>query len=337
MNNSNTTTAKSHQKNAIDLANLRINHSRIKELRGEVQSLIYPNSQSNILLIVGPTGVGKSTLTTHLVESALSNHRSHMDSDANLIPAVYVQAPASGEKEFSWRLLYERILGQLEDDRLGLSKHAIGIDENTKMLVRPKRTGSSNLAGLRTAVERALRQRATQFLVIDEAAHIFMQTSDKQMGNHMNTLKSLANECGTQIVLAGSYDLYNFVSKSAQLARRTHVIHFERYRQDVPEDVRAFTTCVKQFEATLPELWQGQLTPHTLALMENTLGCVGTLSRVLTKAARIAEAAGNWSIDMLQRTLLTEAQVVQILEETTNGEVAINPCLTRTMPTHKRA
>jgi len=71
--------------------------------------------------------------------------------------------------------------------------------------------------------------------------------------------------------------------------------------------------------------------------MENTLGCVGTLSSVLTRAARIAEATGNWSIDILQRALLTEAQVVQILEETTNGEVAINPCLTRTMPTHKRA
>lgn len=320
-------------KTSADLRHLRIAHTRIRELKNEVQSLIYPESQNSILLVVGPTGVGKTTLCKHLVEEQFKKHKEQMESDANVIPAIYIQAPASGEQEFSWRMFYERILEQLEGNELDLNKHAFGINESTEMLVRPKRQGKSTLAGLRTAVERALRQRGTQLLVIDEAAHIIRQTSRNNLCVQLDTLKSLANECGTQIVLVGSYDLYNLVSLSAQLARRTHVLHFERYRQDRPEDINAFTKCLKQFEAQIPHLWKDQLTPHVEALMENTLGCIGTLSGILTLAARYAEASGGWSIDALKRVLMTQAQVNQILEEIADGESAIDPSMTRTMPT----
>lgn len=333
------TAAKACTNTSADLNRLRINHTRIRDLGAELQSLIYPESQSNILLVVGPTGVGKSTLCKYLVESKLKQHQEQMDGDANVVPAVYIQAPVSGETEFSWRLFYERILEQLEGDGLGLSKHALGINHMTDTVVRPKRQGRSTLAGLRTAVERALRLRGTQFLVIDEAAHIISQTSRKNLCVQLDTLKSLANECGTQIVLVGSYDLYNLVSLSAQLARRTHVLHFERYREDRPEDVRAFGLCLRSFETQLPHVWKDQLVPLTAALMENSLGCIGTLSTTLIRAARLAETSGQWSLDSLQRALLTQAQVHQILKEVTEGEVAIDPSLTRDMavPARKRA
>lgn len=333
MKNTSTIAAPACHRTSADLINLRIGHTRIRELGDELQSLIYPDSQNNILLVVGPTGVGKTTLCKYMVDEALKKHREQMDSDANLIPAVYIQAPVSGEREFSWRLFYERILEQLGGNRLDLNKYAFGINENTEMLERPKRRGRSTLAGLRKAVERALRERNTQFLVIDEAAHIIRQTRRNSMRVQLDTLKSLTNECGTQIVLVGSYDLYNLVSLSAQLARRTHVLHFERYRQDRPENIQAFTTCLRQFEAQLPHLWQDELRQHAQALMENTLGCIGTLSGVLTRAAKLAEAKGKWSIEALQRALLTQAQVHQILEEITDGEAAIDPSLTRTMST----
>nr|WP_310131966.1 AAA family ATPase [Burkholderia ambifaria] len=75
---------------------------------------------------------------------------------------------------------------------------------------------------LRTAVERALRERQVQFLVIDEAAHSIHQTRySSKLGIQFDTLKSLVNQCGTQIVLAGPYDLCPLMSLSGQLARRS--------------------------------------------------------------------------------------------------------------------
>ncbi|GGI17630.1 AAA family ATPase [Oxalicibacterium faecigallinarum] len=314
------------------IANKRIMHTRIANMMRELNTLIYAGSQDSILLVCGPTGVGKSTLSTYMVEDALKKDSAKMNSDAGLISAIYVQAPSSGENEFSWRLLYQRILQQLESG-LEMPKVAYGIDAITGRMVRPRGATGNSLAGLRTAVEQGLRARQTRFLVIDEAAHIIRQTSNNRLGIQLDTLKSLANECGTQIVLVGSYDLYQLVSLSAQIARRTHVLHFERYRQDHDSDVRAFQACVQNFQNTLPELWGEELMQYVKALHENTLGCIGTLNTVLTRAAKLAQENGKWSVDALRRALLTEKQREAILEEILDGEAAINPALTRTMPT----
>lgn len=316
----------------------RLKHPRIEGLRTEINSLIYPGSQSNILLVIGPTGAGKSTLMERIVDDSYKRYQVQMETDPNLVPAIYVQAPASGEGDFSWRLLYERILQQLEGSDLGISKQAFGINQLTGLAVRPRRQGRSTLAGLRTAVERSLRQRETKILVIDEAVHIIRscRKNNAQMQIQLDTLKSLANECGTQLVLVGSYDLYDLVSLSAQISRRTHVLHFERYREDRPEDVHDFQKCLRSFEKNLPLLWDQKLVPHLDALMQNCVGCIGTLSTILNRSARRAEAAGAWQLSALEGALLTEAQVEQILTEIVLGEQAINPSLQRHLSSDSR-
>ncbi|REG51068.1 TniB protein [Paraburkholderia sp. BL6669N2] len=338
MSQANQTTASTAVDVARTLSTKRIKHNRVTEVMGELDTLIYPNSQDSILLVCGPTGAGKTTLSRVMVDSALEKGVSQMQANGGVIPAVYVEAPSSGENNFSWKLFYHRILTQLGDN-LNVPKMLYGVDEQTGRVVRPKGMNGNSLAALRTAVERGLRERQVQFLVIDEAAHIIRQTRGNQrLEIQLDTLKSLANQCGTQIVLVGSYDLYQLVSLSAQLARRTHVLHFERYRDDRPEDVKAFESCVALFEKTLPNLWEkGQLRRYTKELLENTLGCVGTLSSVLIRAAKLAEAAGSWSVSSLERALLNEAQRNRILEEIIDGETAIGPSFTRMMPKTKRA
>ena len=321
---------------ADSLLKMRIKHTRVTEVMTELRTLIYPGSQDSLLLVCGPTGVGKSTLAGYMVDQAVQDAAPEMEADAGLIPAVFVEAPASGENEFSWRLFYSRILAQL-DGGLAMPKAAFGVDVETGRMVRPRGAAGNSLAALRTAVERALQARRTQFLVIDEAAHIIRQTSTKRLEIQLDTLKSLANACGVQMVLVGSYDLYQLMSLSGQLARRSHVLHFERYRQDQDADVRTFRACVQKFQNTLPHLWDEKLLPHVDALHENALGCIGTLSAVLTRAAKLAEHAGEWSVDVLRRSLLTEAQRQQILEEILEGEASINPGLTRTMPKVRRS
>lgn len=311
---------------ADPLANLRIRHDRLANLMSDVDSLLDP--EGDILAIMGPTGVGKSVLGHYLVENALKTHVAEMLADAGLTPAIRVEAVASGEDEFSWRLFYQGILEQLGED-LSMPRQNFDVDPTSGRLLRARRTPTNTLAGLRTAVERALVARKVQFLVIDEAAHIFRQCSRRKLIIQLDTLKSLSNTSGVQLVLIGSYDLYELLFLSGQLARRIQVVHFSRYRQDVNADVRAFKACVQQFQNAYKPLWGDSLMKHAEALMENTLGCVGTLKAVLKRAVKFANGRGGWSIDALQSALLTQTQREQILREILDGEQRIAPGVTR--------
>lgn len=305
----------------------RVRHPRIKERLSDLQALMYPVTPDDIILVCGPTGAGKSTLAKFLVEDAMIRNRDAMQRDAGLIPAIYVEAPSSGEREFCWALLYHQILGQLEGE-VPMRRHAYSVDPVTNRLAVPGRLAANSLAALRTAVERALRDRGTAHVVIDEAAHVMQHQNLRRLTANMNTLKSLSNVSGAQFVLTSSYDLFQMMSLSGQLARRTQVLHFDRYRSDSPEDVLAFRGCVRWFETALPQLFDGRLMQYSEALQENTLGCIGTLRDVLCRAARFMVAADGRSPALLQRSLLTDAQRNRILEEILEGEEAINPGLT---------
>lgn len=309
---------------------LRLKHPRIERVLDELNTLIHPGSQSSILLVVGPTGVGKSTLAKYMVEQAMADAVAEMTANAGLIPAAYVEAPTSGEDDFSWRMFYMQVLAQLGED-LSAPRVAYGIDPATGRMMKPRGMSLNGLAGLRTAVERCLKERETRFLAIDEAVHIIQQTRPNRLQIQLDTLKSLANKSSAQIVMVGSYDLYPLVALSGQLARRIHVVHFERYMQDRPEDVWAFGRCLQKFQDSRLDLWGDRLFQHSAALHENTLGCIGTLSGVLARAERFARAEGGWTDGALERALMNEAQRSRILEEILAGEAAIDPSMTRAL------
>jgi hypothetical protein len=324
------------QPSAASLNGKRFMHPRIKQVIDAVRAAVYPGSQDSIIAICGPTGVGKTTLTKYLVENECDASAAEMDANPGVIPAIYVEAPASGEHEFSWRLFYQRILVQLGED-MSMPKADYGVAQESGRMVRPFGGRGGSLAALRTAVERALHERQVKFIAVDEAAHIIRQTRSSKLHIQLDTLKSLANG-GTQMVMIGSYDLHQLMALSGQLARRTHVIHFERYREDRPEDVNAFNAGLRSFQKVLPHLWgNDQLMPYAQALLTNTLGCIGTLSAVLSRAARLAEVDGQWSKGALERALLNETQHRQILSEILEGETEIVPSLTREMPAIQRS
>lgn len=307
----------------------RIRHPRIAAAIEECDLLLEAGDGADLILLCGPTGAGKTTLGNFLVETALKNQADDLAANPGCIPAIRVEAPASGEREFSWRLFFKRILDELEHE-LDAPRTAYGVDPDTGRVVRPRGTNPNSLAGLRTSVERSLKSRRTQFIVVDEAAHIARQCHPNLLERQFDTLKSLSNECAVQWILMGSYDLFELISLSGQLARRSHIIHFSRYREDVTDDLRAFRGCLKYFGQSLPSLKQVDLLKYAEVFHQNTLGCIGILRDVLVRLDLLVGRRG-WSEDTLCRALLTEAQVTQILREIVEGEERIAPGLKRNL------
>jgi hypothetical protein len=318
-----------HLSNSAPQSIERIRHHRIGTAMEECELMLEAGINANLIAVCGPTGVGKSTLGEFLVELEFKNQVQSLVESPGVVPAIRIEAPSSGEREFSWRLFFERIMNALEGD-LDLPRSAYGVDPGTNATLRQRGPRPNRLADLRTAVERSLRHRQTHFIVVDEAAHLIRQCHPRRIEQQLDTLKSLSNECGVQWILLGSYDLFDLVSLSGQLARRTHVIHFSRYRRDNEADVKMFRACIVKLQKSMPVLQDLDLLKYTPVFMENTLGCIGTLRTVLVRLSLLVKKYG-WSEDLLCSALLTEAQVTQILHEIVAGEERIAPGVQRSL------
>lgn len=301
--------------------------------------MLAARGSASLMVLCGPSGAGKTTLGNLMVEAELKDQAQQMMANAGLIPAVGVEAQATGEDEFNWKLFYQDILDEL-DGEIDMPRTAYGVDVATGRVVRPAGSHGNNLRDLRKALQRSLRNRGTRFIVVDEAAHIFSGCDVKRLKKQVNTLKSLSNKCGVQWILLGSYDLFELVSLSGQMARRIHTIHFGRYREDVAEDARAFRGCLKKLAEGMSAIREVDLARYVEVFHQNTLGCVGILHDVLARLNVLVEKNG-WSEETLCKALLTEAQVTRILQEIVEGEESIAPGLKRnllvpTLPVSKK-
>jgi hypothetical protein len=64
--------------------------------------------------------------------------------------------------------------------------------------------------------------------------------------------------------------------------------------------------------------------PFASHLHENAMGCVGILKDILSRALAMSLAKGGiWSDDYLERSLLSQSQMVSILEEILIGEAQV--------------
>lgn len=304
---------------------IRVKHPRISQLFAETDLLLAPCSGADIVLFIGPTGVGKTTATTAMLENTYQEQAGAMALDATYIPAVQIEAPSAGERAFSWRLLYGSMLEALNEPLIDRK-----LDTTATVSAQLKtRTGidSKMLSGLRQSVEHALKERRTRYVIIDEAVHILRQAGPRELPVYMDTLKSLSNICDVTFVLVGSYDLFDIMSLSGQLARRTHTVHFTRYRRDVAADYAAFKKTAGKLVEHMPVEGEVDLERWLDPLFERSIGCVGILKDMLQRAVTLTLINGGvWKDEYLRRALLNKQQTRIILEETLKGEKLLDGC-----------
>jgi hypothetical protein len=296
-----------------------VRHPRMEEAVDDAMMLSAPNTGTDIILMIGPTGAGKSASIQTIRRKFADAFHSDLCADPGFIPIAAIEAPASGEHSFSWRMLYTR-LGHALNEPL-LDRKILTAAARQALGAEGRMSSGFTVAALRVSIENALKYRRTRLVVIDEAAHVLANCGEQKLIAHMNALKSLANVSGVTLMLVGSYDLYKLPMLSGQLARRTAVVHMGRYMKGDKRDEECFRRSLRALQKRLPIDPIPDLERYSVNLQVACVGCIGTLKDTLMRALTMTlEKGGKWRDDFLRKAILAEALLAEILEETLEGE-----------------
>ena len=300
-----------------------VRHPVLQEMDARLWRAVHTEVGSPLILVYGPTGVGKTTLRGCIERRLQSGKTSHIETNGangHHLPVVGVEAAAPDGGNFSWKDFYKHALFLVEEPFFGKDlarlppvnrrlEHALSFN--------PRLPNCE----YRASLTHALRHRKPAAFFIDEAQHLTRMASGRKLQDQMDVLKSLACSTHSRLVLVGTYELLALRNLSGQLSRRSVELHFRRY-QTSRDDLHAFQNIVYSLQIHLPLVVEPDLMKHWEYLYARSIGCVGILKDWLMRALEelLEENARTLTLKMLERNALGVDQCETIAAEAIEGE-----------------
>lgn len=229
------------------------------------------NGVSTGLMVVGPSGVGKSTLMEHYQD----RFPRHSEAGRTRIPVLTVATPAGP----TVKNLAQAILVALGDP----AAHRGSAEEKTQRI-------HLFLGGCQV-----------ELLVLDDFQHFFYAQTLKDFRHISDWLKGLMDATRVALVLAGLPECENVVRANPQLWRRfSSRVSYSAFELEEPEDFGEFRAVLRGFQERLP-------LPVAIPLHEANLarrfwfgsdGRLDFVRKVLEGAVSIAGAQGFDCLDL---------------------------------------
>jgi len=309
----------------------KISHPKLNKAFDELWEAIKSYNDGSLILLYGPTGVGKTTIMNFIEKKILQEIKDELLIDRERIPLVKVEIAGPSAGKFDWKDFYKEVLRELAefsiDNRVDFSKwqnpqqSVLPFDNFKQVYSVFTNDNKSTESRLRTSAEQALRHRRPEVVLLDEAQHLTALSSGRKLLDQQNVIKSLANRTNTTHALFGSYELLLFRDLNGQLARRTVNIHFQRYLKKAG-DLQDFEETIWNFQNELPLEKQPDLVSDVNYFYNGCLGCIGILKDWLYRALVKALSENNKTMTMqhLEYTKLEEIKLLKILGECLDGE-----------------
>ncbi len=303
-----------------------IAHPKMLAAKQRLMEFLSDAPRNSVIFVLGPTGVGKSTLRIKVESEIKSALAEELQSDIGRLPVVSLEAEAPDTGIFCWRDHFKRLLNAMREPLIECK-----LDRRGRLSARgklpsqfecgPRASGSD----YQYSVEQAIRYRRPAAVLIDEAQHLSKMSSGRRLIDQLDVIKSIANHTATPHVLIGTYDLLAFRNLNGQLSRRSLTIHLGRYRADQPGEAAIFVNVVRSFGAHLPLKSQDEFTKEWKLLYERSIGCVGILKDWLVQALSMTLRRGGQYLERrdLEATALSVNQCEKILAECIEGEMQI--------------
>ncbi|MHB8629865.1 MAG: TniB family NTP-binding protein [Aggregatilineales bacterium] len=221
------------------------------------------SAEPQCLMVVGPTGVGKSTL----LSSYVAQHPRQFLETRPHLPVLKVTVPAKATiRNFVTKLL--AVVGDPLADR-------------------------GTVGSLELRLLRYMEDCQVELLIVDDLQHFVDRDSERVLHDISNWLKNLVKERHVACVMAGLPEAEQVLSANPQLGRLfgdPYVLHPFTWDAKQPETVQEFRAFLNTLELLLP-LPQ----PSNLAAVETawrcfvaTEGCMAHLMNLIRRATQYA-------------------------------------------------
>ena len=146
-------------------------HPQLVEARDKLMATIQESPPNSLVMVFGPTGVGKTTLLAKVEQILTQSLLSALQTDRVRIPVVSVEAVAPESGNFNWRDQFKRILLRMKEPLVGYKlPEPTPWNEDRELYARPN--SKTQGTEYRYAVEQALRYRRPLAVLIDEALEL---------------------------------------------------------------------------------------------------------------------------------------------------------------------
>ncbi len=299
----------------------RTGHASLLEVTAEIKRAINRRNEG-IIIVAGPTRVGKTTLLEGVINSILLENLEEMETDPGFLPAAWIEAYAY-KRGYNWA---DHWHGCLEAVNEPLIKHKVA-----GYNITPDRNASHASANhkyerqdiLRRSFENATKHRRTCIFGVDEAQSIVIGSSRDMHRANVEVIKSVANTSKALHILCGNYDVLELFNLSGQIGARTgRPIHFSRYSTACSEDLISFAAVVADLTSKMPFPEPPRFNEILDYLIDRSLGLIGLLNIWFSDALGDVLEAGRETVtrEDLERHEPPEEVLDRISREIIIGE-----------------
>ena len=306
----------------LQLPNIVVEHAEYERVREKLLTDLAFENQSQILVVVGLSGVGKSRLLTDVDQRLISHVR---EAAARLLsPPAIVTTPPPSKGMFDWRTFYTNSMKSLnEPDADGKRDLSDFFDPTTRErpVTTPPHPSVSKLQDM--LINTIAAKRPIAFL-IDEAQHLANVTRGERVGQNLDVIKFVADQSRVNVVLGGTIAARQMLYHNAQLSRRVSVTYFHRYPKTpggIGQIVGSWSAIIEALDLPVDDAISGE----EEMLYDHTLGCVGVLVQWLERTIRLAKRKNSRKItlDSMYSRRLSGASLNSMFREAVEHEQVI--------------
>lgn len=301
----------------------RTGHNRLLQITDEIKRTIN-NRSGGIIIVAGPTRVGKTTLLEGVINSILLDNLAEMEKDPGFLPAAWMEAYAY-KRGYKWADHWHGCLEAVNEPLIQYKSAGYNIipDRDASHASPNHRYGREDI--LRRSFENAAKHRRTTVFGVDEAQSIVLGSSADMHRTNVEVIKSVANTSKALHILCGNYDVLELFNLSGQIGARTgRPLHFSRYNTTSNEDLISFATVVADLTSKMPVPEPPEFdSPEILEyLIDMSLGLIGLLNIWFSGALGNALETGGKTVtlDDLKKHEPPEEVLDRISKEIIIGE-----------------